>query len=503
MNAKLKPTWGRSIVLGALLGGAVLTMSAASHRNVWIEAPVSTAYAPANWSTCVGVPETFTANHFWEPGYTWEWAGATMETAPDETPSQARRTFTASSPPTYTVTATYKGDVSYPVVVKVFEVQDLTPSEGTPVPGSSPTEYVLCVGSGEVVVTATPKPEVPEDQLPSCWHFTGGEPIDQGRLRRKVSKSLCGATTFTASAGSSSKTLIVDVLDVQITSPALDPPTANNFTYDTTPDPNARCIVPASGTSCVESQDALLEWSLELIAGWPVVTLWSEPTPAVGPNVTFWYTGMPSSNYLFGNKTLTLKHPLACPQVTRTVQIFFPRDAKNHPGAGSGITPNWFFYWKQTRAAYCCNRPDYRDNFFGEQFIGYTPYENGAWRPYLGPLAVTASYPYDGPQWRTRFEGIDLYAYAWRHEARHATVGNTWFPNGEDPSIDADQDLLPDAFETYFTTQQGGPYDPNKWDTDGDGLNDGHDFIYWTQDNWQIGHADDEDWANPGHQSDQ
>jgi hypothetical protein len=30
---------------------------------------------------------------------------------------------------------------------------------------------------------------------------------------------------------------------------------------------------------------------------------------------------------------------------SNAIKIFFPLEGKNHPGSGSGITPNWYYYW--------------------------------------------------------------------------------------------------------------------------------------------------------------
>lgn len=58
------------------------------------------------------------------------------------------------------------------------------------------------------------------------------------------------------------------------------------------------------------------------------------------------FTGLPASNADFGSKTAKLKLDGAVVE-TRTFEVFFPRDATNHPNPGQGTTPNWFFYWEQ------------------------------------------------------------------------------------------------------------------------------------------------------------
>lgn len=58
------------------------------------------------------------------------------------------------------------------------------------------------------------------------------------------------------------------------------------------------------------------------------------------------FTGLPANNSDFGTKTVKLKLDGAVVD-TRTCEVFFPRDEKNHPNPGQGTTPNWFFYWLQ------------------------------------------------------------------------------------------------------------------------------------------------------------
>ena len=56
------------------------------------------------------------------------------------------------------------------------------------------------------------------------------------------------------------------------------------------------------------------------------------------------YTGLPATNAPFGAKEAKLLRVTQHVE-TRTFEVFFPRDAKNHPNPGQGTTPNWFFYW--------------------------------------------------------------------------------------------------------------------------------------------------------------
>ena len=69
------------------------------------------------------------------------------------------------------------------------------------------------------------------------------------------------------------------------------------------------------------------------------------------------YIGLPSSNSTFGPKNAGF----LCDSQSNLVdvaegktaesagkfEVFFPKYAKNHPGVGTGITPNWFYYWTE------------------------------------------------------------------------------------------------------------------------------------------------------------
>lgn len=99
---------------------------------------------------------------------------------------------------------------NFTVMAVASLVPDLPPDQGGLESGSDPPTYWVCpCDSGDVIVTASSCPELPTDQLPDCWTFTGGIEID--KLRHKVNKAelLNGPVTFTVSAGASSKTIIL------------------------------------------------------------------------------------------------------------------------------------------------------------------------------------------------------------------------------------------------------------------------------------------------------
>lgn len=325
----------------------------------------------------------------------------------------------------------------------------------------------------------------------------------------------CGDTAI-ADVGS----FIIKALKVRITTPARDPvspapPIQNNFSFDKAAHPNAKCTVSVIGNSCVSEEDAKLKWSLADISG---ATLSCNPSDKSGGSATYTYITLPLANY-FGRKSLTLNHPLGCGD-SFYVDVFFSGDddAVNHPGFGSGYTPNWFYYWNQTSAhwagATIYYNPTFIDQFLGQSAIsalGLTYYVAGQWRCYMhsqandnsnvileGPATV------NGKNWKgERLSGIDSFAEVWRHEARHKTVFDFYWPAGPVPGQslpgDADDDLLPDAIEGLLGAEVGGPFSPLFYDTDGDGFNDGHDYVYWTQATWNIGSADSQDWSHFAH----
>lgn len=276
------------------------------------------------------------------------------------------------------------------------------------------------------------------------------------------------------------------------------------FTYDADqPWPNGQCEIPPHASAYSDNPSSVvLSWSIPDKYGCTKVILTDPPESDENPRL--YYGGLPWANASLGDTVLTVtQQPGGCSD-PRTVQLFFPvaDDAVNHPGTGSGTTPNWIWYWRQTGAYYSPYEPTY---IAGLGQPGWTWYVNGAWRTYIGPEARTTFKPLDGPHTNSTFNGIDLYAYTWRHEARHANVLNVWFPFGPDnpnnPYSDEDNDDLPDVLEECFTAEDGGPYETDNTNTHSSlSGNDGHRYVYFSQTPWTIGSVDSDDWSDPGHQ---
>jgi hypothetical protein len=103
-------------------------------------------------------------------------------------------------------------DIELIDVKPFFEVAHLTPNNNAVLWSSDPTNnketWIIPVGNGDVIVTATPNPnETDESKLPDCWTFTGGTAIGVGKLQRKTDTLTPKVVTFTASVACSTKTV--------------------------------------------------------------------------------------------------------------------------------------------------------------------------------------------------------------------------------------------------------------------------------------------------------
>lgn len=336
-------------------------------------------------------------------------------------------------------------------------------------PASASSSWTAPEEPGEYTLTCT------IDDLPTPIDTAGGETGGRGDASIQA-------------------TVTVKVIKVQILEPNESPVTDNNFTFNAAA--TGVCVVNATGTSGVNSENPALSWDLDDIAS---STKTSNPNPPKGASVTFTYTGLPPTNGGFGRKTLTLSHPKACEAKTQKVEIFFTEAATNHPGEGAGVTPNWFFYWRQTAAGF---GTVIYDAAAASPTIRYVA---GSWVSVLNDAGTGDYSPPMGDNAGNNLNGIDNFAHACRHEGFHVTNSNNWYPGGYNAAIDADGDWIPDANEaalggTAAAPINGGPFLPGVEDSNGDGYRDDEDYTYHAQTPWTEGSADDEDWANPGHQ---
>jgi len=217
--------------------------------------------------------------------------------------------------------------------VTVIEVDSLVPDEGTEVDDgdSNPNTRSFVVGiadTGVVTVTATPNPSVSEEDLPACWMLTGG--TGSGKLERTVDRTTTGVTTITCTAGSSSKTTKIYVVEVGLSAYDLDGSVAESdeedpgafvhFNLDNDNDSNNTPGSPKRpGADYLETTNSVTgENDLE--------SLKMSLTPLLAPSLDFgsvvlstpgsakiWKTGTKGSSNLLvpadGNKTWDLSDP--------------------------------------------------------------------------------------------------------------------------------------------------------------------------------------------------
>lgn len=135
---------------------------------------------------------------------------------------------------------------------------------------------------------------------------------------------------------------------------------------------------------------------------------WDAANPSGLPTVqgdileaTVQFTGLPSKNSAFGRKKAELRIDDRVYSAAE-YEVFFPRDATNHPGTGSGVTPNWFFYWSQLT------------KYKNLEYAGNAGSQGGAakamveWN-YLTPRDKTKVHIYDGARLAGQSYGVGKY----------------------------------------------------------------------------------------------
>jgi len=176
-------------------------------------------------TVCVGQPITFSGGgSSCEVCYitSYSWSGAASGSGSSISP-----TFGSAGQKTIYLTVTCSnGDTdSTSKTFYVVRVASLLPNEGTEIDdgdGNPDTKtFVVCKSdSGAVTVTATPNPGVAEANLPGSWTLTGG--TGTGKLSRTVDKTIPGTTTITCTAGTSSKTIKIVVVEVDLDMAGVD-----------------------------------------------------------------------------------------------------------------------------------------------------------------------------------------------------------------------------------------------------------------------------------------
>ncbi len=234
---------------------------------------------------------------------------------------------------------------------------------------------------------------------------------------------------------------------------------------------------------------------------------------------------LPENNKDFGIKNIKAKYDAEgclCESEETEVQIFFPADSKNNP---EGKYPNWFYYWKQTKA--WSNPPNwvyFDDNLPDSKYKGevarYNPYTD---QIYISKWAGNQTYGkiVENGGWRY---GIDCFATGVRHEECHRTELISWWGlkmvNYSELN-DCDMDLVPNTIEEQNAGCKSGcltiPLDaalklatgknPSQYSCNKrpehmkDQVTDMEMNAYecgWNA--WEVGKANDEDWSCPGKQ---
>lgn len=272
----------------------------------------------------------------------------------------------------------------------------------------------------------------------------------------------------------------------------IDVPSENgNLTYKD--DADGTLEVDAAAHASPEAWGEDLEWTFPEIAG---SDLTADPENRRGTEVTFTYEGLPSKNADFGRKEVGVEFRELADRCEnppkRAVKVFWDLDATNNP---DGSVPNWFYYWKQTRAA-----QGHGDAILLDSSCPYWGYFDGYDYPdkanviYLcdwGEGPFSSANDYTGKL----VEGIDHYASTVLHEWTHLENYHDWWPEGYDRSKDADRDLVPDDREAPYGMN------PTMRDTFGLGFRDVEVPAYLQEHTWTNGSCNGEDWSDPGKQS--
>ena len=297
-----------------------------------------------------------------------------------------------------------------------------------------------------------------------------------------------------------------------------------------------------------------VKWSLTYSAttvewgDWDGTTFTTLGQDEWGKEVWARISGLPATNAGFGDCTVIMD--VDGVQVTAPIQIFFNRDAKNHPGDGSGITPNWYFYWGEAipLIASCTYKEIGWPGVFDWSGTGY---DQVAGRTYIskeavGPWLISDSvhthhwHKIPPPATTLTLSGIDMARHVAFHEESHdENFRNDWggydelqirfFQNGPFMPLsgvlnyDFDRDTFSDTYELGPTgagrlyeagrvydyseayslcrsVGHAGPEPPTTWTPTSLHRNDFD--ICVDESEWSIVHGikDNVDWASPGRQ---
>ncbi|MDD5708270.1 MAG: hypothetical protein PHR35_20320, partial [Kiritimatiellae bacterium] len=304
-------------------------------------------------------------------------------------------------------------------------------------------------------------------------------------------------------------------------------PTKNKYVFDNSTSGKMAINVEALVPNDVDIRNftgSILRWEIDAIERSRMI--WSNAAGTKGKGikdmVTFFQ--LPRDNLQFGTKNVTLEIVSGTNQLpldTVQVKVFFSTDAQNHPTTSvSPISPNWFYYWRETSAGNDGEKSDWdwvqgkcSSNCFACTDFDYA---FGRWLSWFVDNNSSNMVSLGG-DWGFP-SGIDNFAWVVKHEKQHRHDNSIWWPNGYNASLDTDGDGMPDSWECpqgvptcanashtlpYVYHIQTTPSYLNQWG--GFSVEDWNDAEHWTlvsQEKWFNGSSDLEDWACPGKQSD-
>lgn len=262
------------------------------------------------------------------------------------------------------------------------------------------------------------------------------------------------------------------------------------------PDTNAN-----GGVALTSSVADLIDWYLLVCKGESVLvnddsgtlsplTEFSATNSSWGANVLF--VSIDGTSIEGQDGELNLTGTASFIGFNQDVHVFFDLRGDQN----SGNSPNWYYYWSQTSA-------QSGTNTYGRQ----TQCQWWIVPDYpctIGDSALTTTGESTGPYGANAnqvLRYIDFFAFATRHEWQHHSQKVSWWgANGFDPNTDTDEDHIPDSVEINLPPINLVPYNLQNANTFGQTYDDNEVACLTTQEEWDIGSAEGEDWAYPGSQ---